>query len=202
MEKAIDILKKFAIPIILLIILIGVIIGIVNFVGRDETPVVSISEPKGEFTSSSEDIVVKGDTNSLNNEIFVNGVQAEISDDKSFQAKVPLDEGENEITIEVVTRSGREITQRIEGTRASGTVKEDEKITDGEEKEGDSLKVPEGGVVGDTPAVPDKTLPTGEGEEALPKSGPKENAAIGFGILVAMLYFYFHSKKVLFSARR
>lgn len=205
METVVDIIKKLAIPIILLLLIIGVIVGISNFQRRSSEPEVKITEPSGNFETDQEKIVVKGETNSLNNEIFINDIQAEISDDKTFHAEVPLSEGDNEIRVEVVTRTGRQITQKIEGKRTT-------KIAEGQngeeiegEKKTDGTEIPEKEVLGEAPqgpgAAPPTTQPVAPGEDPLTKAGPAENAAVGFGILTVTLYFYKRSRQKLSRAQ-
>src|SRR3972149_5006122 len=105
--------KKLVVPILLLIIVIGAIIGISNYQESRREPKVEISEPKEGVETESEEVTVKGKIDNKSDEVLVNGQPAEISDDGNFQAKVSLTEGDNMILVETITKSGKKVTSTL-----------------------------------------------------------------------------------------
>src|SRR3972149_3025972 len=99
--------KKLVVPILLLILVIGAIIGISNYQESRREPKVEITEPKEGVETESEEVTIKGKTDNKNDEVLINGQSAEVSNDGSFQAKVSLTEGDNMILIETITKSGK-----------------------------------------------------------------------------------------------
>lgn len=206
MDKVLEIIKKLALPIILVIIFIGIVVGIVNFQKGASGPELTITEPKEGITTEEGKTTINGSTDDSNNNVFVNEEEVEVNDDGTFSAEVPLIKGNNEISVEVISEDGQFATESVMISRvAKGTPSAPKGETS--PKTGNGANggngSPEKDVLGEsvpkqapeeTPEVNGKsTLPS----EPLAEAGPKENAVFGSGALLVVIFFYRKSKKTL-----
>lgn len=181
--------KKLIVPILLLIIVIGAIIGISNYQESRREPKLEVTEPKEGVETESDEVTVKGKIDNKNDQVLVNGSPAEVSDDGSFQAKVSLTEGDNMILVETITKSGKKATQSI-------AVKRTAKAPAARGPEEGAPAVPADPSGKPTPnGKPAEGAPEGGVQQPLVQAGPKENAVLVLGIIFTFLYFYLKSKR-------
>lgn len=193
MENVLEIIKKIAVPLFLLFLLIGVVIGVVNFQKNRKAPEVTITEPKEDITTESSELVVTGTTNSLENTVNVNGNPAEVSEDGSFQYKITLAEGENPIDVEAISKGGKSTLASTNITRL--VVKPPAPAPVSPNGGGGQQGVQEKSVLG---GEAQKSPGTAGGPDgSLSTAGPKENAIVIIWILSIFLYYYQKSRSEL-----
>lgn len=176
--------RMLIVPVIILFVFIGGIIGIVNWQKSKKTPpvVMTVNLPEGEVQSAGKDFTVNGKVNK-GSKVFINNQEAKVEKDGSYSKTVTLNEGDNKI-----------IVKEKKGKEEVGTIERTVKYT-----------VP----VAQTPAAPPQvsTAPQSPASTAvvpqtssnLSTSGPEEVIIpiVGTGGVIFAVAFYFKSKKQL-----
>ena len=179
--------KTFVVPIIILFIFIGGIIGIVNWQKSKQAPqvVMSVNLPEGEVQSADKDITVNGKVKK-GDKVLVNGEEAKVESDGSFSRTVTLNEGANKITIKN-QRGGKDV-ETVERTVKYTPMSAPQTTT-----ETPAPETPASGDVG-LGQAPQAGTPSN-----LSTSGPEEVIipVIGVGGVVLATVFYLRSRKKL-----
>ncbi|MEK7447705.1 MAG: hypothetical protein AAB632_02845 [Patescibacteria group bacterium] len=176
--------KALVVPVLILFVFIGGIIGIVNWQkSKQATPTVSelsINLPEGESQTTEKEISVSGKVKK-GDKVTVNEAEVKVEKDGSYAKVVTLSEGSNKIIVKD-TKNGKEVgsTERtVKYVAAAAPKPQDAQPTPAQQ--------------GSAPAA---VAPQASGE--LATSGPKETAAVvGFGVLVLIGLLYLKSKKQL-----
>lgn len=107
--------KMLIVPVLILFVFIGGIIGIVNWQNSKKVPQVgmSVNLPEGEVQSAAKDVVVSGKA-AKGDKVFVNDEEVKVENDETFTKTVSLNDGSNKITIKQ-ERNGKEV-QSVERT--------------------------------------------------------------------------------------
>lgn len=181
--------KALVVPVLILFVFIGGIIGIVNWQkSKKDTPItseLSVNLPEGESQTTEKEIFVSGKVKK-GDKVTVNEAEVKVEKDGSYAKVVTLSEGSNKIIVKDM-KNGKEVgsTER--------TVKYVAAIAP---KPQDAQPAPT--QQGSAPAT---ASPQISGE--LATSGPKEVAAVaGFGGLVLIGLLYLKSKKHLHLSLR
>lgn len=113
--------KKLILPVVFLIVFIGTVIGIINYqqkVRSQKNPTIEITKPGEGTILEDAQIVFEGKTTPDAN-VKVDGKEVTADSKGQFAAEVPLSEGENNISIAVTTKEGKEATATRKIVRAS-----------------------------------------------------------------------------------
>ncbi|PIZ00779.1 hypothetical protein COY62_01105 [bacterium (Candidatus Howlettbacteria) CG_4_10_14_0_8_um_filter_40_9] len=190
MENLLEIIKKIAVPLFLLFLLIGIVIGVVNFQKNRKAPEVTITEPKEAIITEASELVVTGTTNNPENTVNVNGNPADVSEDGSFQYKLTLIEGENPIDVEAISKGGKSTATSTNITRLAAKPTAPAPVPNGGggKEGGQDREVLDGGTGKGA---------TGSAEAPLSTAGPKENVIAIVWILGIFLYYYHRSRIML-----
>ncbi|MDO8507397.1 MAG: hypothetical protein Q7S53_02420 [bacterium] len=178
--------KMLIVPVIILFVFIGGIIGIVNWQkSKKELPVVTtVNLPEGEVQSAEKELTVSGKV-SKGDEVFINDQEANVEKDGSYSKVVTLNEGENKIVVKE-KRNGKEVSTIERTVKYTAPVAQTPATP--------SVQNP---VVGQ-PSTP--VAPTAmQAPSNLSTSGPEEVIipVVGMGGVVLVVAFYFKSKKQL-----
>lgn len=109
--------RQIILPLILLLIFIGTVFGIINYqrrVKEQATPTIQVTRPEEGTSTKDAQIVVEGKTSS-GATVRVNEKDAGMDAEGNFAAEVPLEAGENNITIVSTGTNGKTsiITRKI-----------------------------------------------------------------------------------------
>lgn len=195
MENILEIVKRLAIPIFIILLIIGAVFGVVNFQKNRKAPEVSITEPKEGVTTEAPDLEVTGTTNSPDNTVYVNGNSAEVSEDGSFKYKMTLNEGENPIEVEVFSKGGKSTKTSVIVKRTAATAPGSPSGAPAPNGGGGQTGNQDRGVLGG--GAEKSPGAAGGADGSLSTSGPKENAIAILWIFSIFLYYYQKSRKVL-----
>jgi len=171
--------KVLIVPVIVLFIFIGGVIGIVNWQQSKQKPVVSeltVNLPEGEVRSAEKELVISGKV-AKGHKVFINDQEIKVEKDGSYTKTITLIEGENKVVV-----------KDKKGNKEIASIERNVKYV---------KAVPE------TPAQPAQPAPS-QGSAVpvasdLSTSGPEEVIipVIGTGGVVFAVAFYFKSRKQL-----
>jgi cell division protein FtsL len=101
--------RQLLIPVIILIVFIGTIIGIINYqqkTRQNRNPKIEITAPKDNQIIEESQIVLEGNTYA-GTKVTVNGKDVSVDKKGKFSTEVSLNEGLNEITITAESQTGK-----------------------------------------------------------------------------------------------
>lgn len=113
--------KKLILPVIILILFIGTIIGIINYqqkAKQEKAPKIEISKPQQNAILDDAQIVVEGKT-SPGAKVSVDSKEATADSKGQFALEAPLKEGENNLNITAVSKDGKKSTSTLKVVRAT-----------------------------------------------------------------------------------
>ena len=179
--------KMLVVPVVILFVFIGGIIGIVNWQkSQQSNSAISVNIPEGAVQTTEKQTIVSGNV-PAGSKVTVNGQEAKVGDDGAYSATVSLKEGDNKVEIKsvkdgktsTVTRSIKLIAQSA-GTSAPSTTTPPTTVA------------PQSGAVS-TPAAPAPQASN------LSTSGPADMIlpVAGFAGVVLVAGYYLKSKKKL-----
>lgn len=205
--------RKIIIPVVLGILLLGVVFGIASYTKKgdkketqeqsqqSEESLFTNLEPSKDQNTDQTSIEVKGKTKSKRNTVVINGEKVKVNKNSEFSTSVSLNEGQNEILVEVTTPNNKKDSKRLVITRKAG----DGSATE-EQKQTETPAQPQGNGQGQPgqpgTQAPGTTTPTPDGTPVpqtgeLSKTGPKENAALAISAIVLALLYWQRSKRDL-----
>lgn len=114
--------KMLIVPLIIIVIVIGTVIGIANYINNrkaTETPNVEIMAPADGDVVETETVLIEGKTDD-EARIYINGKEVSV-DDKTgnFSKEVNLTEGDNSIGIVAESKSGKRSEATIRVTKTA-----------------------------------------------------------------------------------
>ena len=182
--------KRLILPFVLVIILIGIVWGYLSFQSQDSSEnngngqevildeeLLENMSPSVTTETDKETITVSGKTNSGDNKVSVNGGEAKVESDGTFKAEVPLNDGENNIFVEVTGSDNHFIQKNVKVTKKKATA-------------GNGAEAPS------SPGTPSKPeVPTANGE--ISDTGPIENFALALAALGFFGFMWFRSRNNL-----
>lgn len=184
--------KSLVVPVLILFVFIGGIIGIVNWQKSKSAPAVStltVNLPEGETQTTEKELNVSGKVNK-GDKVFVNDSEAKVEKDGSYTKVITLSDGVNKIVVldkknsKEIGRTERDVKYTAPATPAASSPAQSAQTTPAQQ--------------GPAPA---SVAPQASGD--LATSGPKEVAAVaGFGGLVLIGLLYLKSKKHLHLSLR
>lgn len=185
--------KMLIMPIAILFIFVGGIIGIVNWEKSKNAPVESISVDlnEGLNQSTQKDITVNGKVKT-GDKVFVNGQEVKVGKDGSYSKTVTLNEGDNKITIKD-QRNGKDV-QTLERTVTFTPQPASQPAAGGQQQQGMG-----GGQPQTSQPAPSQSQPQAQTPSNLSTSGPADIAipVVGFAGVILTAAYYFKSKKKL-----
>lgn len=181
--------KMLIVPVLILFVFIGGIIGIVNWQNSKKVPQVgmSVNLPEGEVQSAEKEVIVSGKA-SKGDKVYVNGEEVKVEKDETFTKTVSLNDGSNKITIKQ-ERNGKEV-QTVERTVVYTA----------------QASQPPAAETAPAPA-PQSPAPAAVSPQVtadLATSGPEEIIipVVGFGGIVLATVYYIRSRKKLHTSMR
>ena len=182
--------KMLIVPVLILFVFIGGIIGIVNWQKSKQAPTVSaltVNLPEGEVQSAEKELNVSGKVEK-GNKVYINDEEAKVEKDGSYTKIITLNEGVNKIVVKE-KKKGKDVA----------TIERTVKYT---------AQAPQKPVVNpEVPAVPQSSAPAVVSPQVpadLATSGPEEIIipVVGAGGIVFAILFYRKSKKQLTATLR
>lgn len=180
--------KILIVPVIILFVFIGGIIGIVNWQkSKQDLPVVTtVNLPEGEVQSAEKDLTVSGKVDK-GDKVFINDQEAKVEKDGSYSKVVTLNEGENKVVVKE-KRNGKEVNTIERTVKYTAPVAQTPAAP--------SVQTPVAG----QPSAPAPAAPTAaQTPSNLSTSGPEEVIipVVGMGGVVLVVALYLKSKKQL-----
>ncbi len=184
--------KMLVVPVVILFVFIGGIIGIVNWQkSQQSNSAISVNIPEGAVQTTEKQTIVSGNV-PAGSKVTVNGQEAKVGDDGAYSATVNLKEGENKIEIKSV-KDGKTstVTRTIKLVAASAGTSAPPTTTP------PTTVAPQSGAVS-TPAAPAPQASN------LSTSGPEDMIlpVAGFAGIVIVAGYYLKSKKKLGKSLR
>lgn len=122
--------KSLIIPLIIIVLVIGTVIGILNYLGKRRTadaPDLLITTPADQEVVETENVLIEGNTDEKAT-VKINGAEVEVDNDNGrFSKEVTLNEGENTIGI-IAEKNGKSSEATLHVTRR-GIVETPQPIT-------------------------------------------------------------------------
>lgn len=181
-----EILKKIAIPLFVLLLIVGVAVGVVNFQKMKKDPELTLDQPAEGAIIQEEGVKIMGKTDNSKNKVTVNQVEVPVSKDGSFESDFKLSEGENIITVETVSGSGRATSKTVNISKATKTAEQPK-------GEGEAS----GQVLGGKTGEAESAQAPAEGQTSLSQAGPVENAVIALSSVIFFGYLYLKSRRLV-----
>lgn len=113
--------KAFIVPLIILIVFVGVIIGVINWQKSktEEDPSLTVNLPEEITETAQEEVTIDGKTDE-GNKLWINNEAVEVNGDGNFSSVKGLNPGENQFEIKAETEGGKSISTSRIITRTSG----------------------------------------------------------------------------------
>lgn len=103
--------KAFIVPLIILIVFVGVIIGVINWQRSktEEEPSLTVNLPEEITETVQEEVTIDGKTDE-GNKLWINNEPVEVGDDGNFSSVKELAPGENQFEIKAETKGGKSLS--------------------------------------------------------------------------------------------
>lgn len=114
--------RQILIPLIILIVLIGVIVGISNYSKNKEAntpPQLEVTSPQQQGTPTESDKAQINGQTDPNATVTVNDKEVPVAPSGSFNTEIPLNEGDNNIRISAVSEAGISSSYNLSINRAA-----------------------------------------------------------------------------------
>lgn len=160
-------------PLVLLFVFAGAIVGIVNYQSKNKIPKLEITSPADGAEVSDAQIVVTGKTDSKN-KISVNQKETRIDKKGGFYVETPLSYGKNSINVVAENKAGRKTEKNLLITRktdlqTSGTTP----VIESANPNTVAQSSPQPQAVTQPDTSTQTVIPSGDGKGNLSTSGPE-----------------------------
>ncbi len=179
--------KSFILPLVILIIFIGVIIGVVNWQRSrtEQDPTLSVNLPEEVIETLQEEATIDGETD-RGNKVWINNESIQVSTDGKFSVVKDLKPGLNEFEIKAETKGGKSVSTK----RTISQIRTVETTTTIPVSETSSLETPS------ALETPEENVIAGPAED-LTSSGPEDYLfpIAGLISIIWTLRFWTNSRK-------